>query len=172
MRHTTLLTVAFIAVGSAATVMQSGAQTPPPASAPPALRDTVVPPALAQIRPGRYVRIETNAGRRVTGMLHEPIGVSVALKPHGHEGRTIERTPLAEVRSTWRAGSHARGGAIAGAVIGGLLSVAVSSAISFGAPAEPQASGLFGGVAIGGLIGGLAGALVGNWRLVHESRTP
>jgi hypothetical protein len=125
--------------------------------------------ALAEIEPGKYVRLEVGAGERLEGYYLEARNDSLCIAQDEWEVATA----LRDVRALWTRERATRTGAIAGGITGGVLGAAFGAlAYALGTSlcdtgdcsdyesGENVIWGLGGGL-VGGLAGGLAGGVVG-----------
>lgn len=120
--------------------------------------------ALARIPPGSTVRVQTQAGDVLEGVLRLS-GDSVVLEA-GAGRRAIGQ---GDVRSVWYPVRTTRTGAVVGALAGGgaggafMGLLALVAGGSGGEKATMVGIGVLGGAAAGGLLGGVVGAAVPHW---------
>jgi hypothetical protein len=111
--------------------------------------------SLAQLRPERFIRIETPALGRIQGTVAQRSAAALTLANGGEH-----IIPIQEIQRAWVRGNHAKTGAIIGGILGaggglllGLLIDAVCEGDCNGSAATVTLLGLGAGAGTGALIG-------------------
>lgn len=121
--------------------------------------------SLAQLRPQRFVRIETSALGRIQGTVAQHSATDLLLADGGEH-----LVPVDEIQRAWVRGRHTKTGAIIGGILGaggglffGLLIDAVCEGDCQGSAATVTVLGLGAGVGLGALVG----SAFPRWKELH-----
>jgi hypothetical protein len=130
--------------------------------------ETGLAAALARVRPGSTVRVQTYPGEVLEGTL-QLAGDSLRLTTIDQ----VEVLALGDVRSAWLRERRTRTGTIIGALLGGAGGGAFLGFVGLLFDVEKAGQlaviGVIGGAGAGGLLGAVVGAAVPRWVLIHPT---